>query len=830
MDAEFDNDSDLTSLADEDEQHVNDVVADAGGLRSDSESSLTSLEDDRAESERTNSRNGSRNTSPTTQVSPSRIGSSLSRPAPAKGLRTYGGRRSRVNGNSKKQAIPKRSSEPSPEPSGYESPLTPLSSPPPSPRKRRAPPSIQQPLSSPSKRSRNRKSRELGPLPISDPPTEPISSREMPVNGHRSSSNFPVTPTKRKQDGMHVLQSKAPALSASTGPRRRISQPKSKHVVDRTWSFEALEILVWMEPNAAHKKAVRVRLFSPPYGSVESLLVTLAKPSSSSIASYKDRTYTANSFWLPSSTSSHPTGFDKLKSRWEEACKRIVEEDMRLNDGFPTSLTALLSQPLGYADDDEDDNVSRASPKYPTAPSSALMEGDPWSPPLPDPNVTIPGEYVLCTTKTKGYFGKFYPAKVIAYVPPSGPNDPSRYKVHFMDNFDEDVTRDMFYIYEQEGFGTCKLKLGEFESVESLYEKDGEAELEEDILAKTGSGVVIPEIPLLPPPPPEDFCALTMPEQSSYIIPILTKIIENNYRPAEKRVSAFLSGGRERAKMSKDAPQKGLLTRSELNQLARILECWALSIYSSNGEMRDANISPEIDTHHLPERATAISPEEPDTLQEVPSDPDDLSVEEVSRVSMGIEGSCHPGVDPIPSILTTCLTRDKEQEPSLPPSSLPPSSTIDESPSSTLNGVGDDDHGNIGAESLFDSISHPNRADQRLSNGLPPSATPQRPPSPKRTFKDLLSHEKIHFCTDVLLKEAVIQLLLWRAGKRRSIDLLSETEELLLHESGSNLAGEFDIAHTVQDLRAKKEKFLSARLQSKQPIPAGGTRSRPKKV
>ena len=127
--------------------------------------------------------------------------------------------------------------------------------------------------------------------------------------------------------------------------------------------------------------------------------------------------------------------------------------------------------------------------------------------------------------------------------------------------------------------------------------------------------------------------------------------------------------------------------------------------------------------------------------------------------------------------------------------------------------------------------------------------------SPKRTFKDLLSHEKIHvslpffylefhlismpsidlfpsikFCTDVLLKEAVIQLLLWRAGKRCSIDLLSETEELLLHESGSNLAGEFDIAHTIQDLRAKKEKILAVRMQSKQLTPTGGTRSRPRKA
>lgn len=228
--------------------------------------------------------------------------------------------------------------------------------------------------------------------------------------------------------------------------------------------------------------------------------------------------------------------------------------------------------------------------------------------------------------------------------------------------------------------------------MESLYERDGEAEPDTDTLSETNNHIVIPDIPLLPPPPPEDFCGLTIPEQSSYIIPILSKIVENKYKPAEKRVSAFLNGGRERTNVSKDAPQKGFLTRSELNQLARIVKRWALSLDSpSNGKVRDANASAEIDVRR-PEQDAPIPPEETDVRREGQASPDDLSAKEVSRGPMEIEGSCHPGVDPIPSFLvncqlrwhafsmllqqTTCLSQDKEQEPSLPPSSLPPSSTI----------------------------------------------------------------------------------------------------------------------------------------------------------
>lgn len=247
MSTEFDDDSDLTSLEDEaePEQRADNVVArDNGALQSDSESSLTSIEDDETEARPPNSQNDSRNVVLPTPTSPSRIGSSLSRPTLAKGIRTYGGRKSRVKRPLKKQGAAKHSPEPPPEPSGYESPLTPLPSP--SPRKRRASPSPQTPLSSPSKRSRNRKSRETNRASIAESVAKPMSARKPPVNGHTASPSFAITPTKRKYSGKQTFQNKTPALHTSATPRRRNSPSKSRRTTESTWSVEALGPLVWL--------------------------------------------------------------------------------------------------------------------------------------------------------------------------------------------------------------------------------------------------------------------------------------------------------------------------------------------------------------------------------------------------------------------------------------------------------------------------------------------------------------------------------------------------------------------------------------------------------
>ncbi|EJD02178.1 uncharacterized protein FOMMEDRAFT_147243 [Fomitiporia mediterranea MF3/22] len=805
---ELDDESDLTSL--EGEGNRNDDASDLSSLSADSDFEHFAKDGDDEEDKRSSSRNGTQK-GESLQLSPSRIGSGISRPAPAAGLKTYGGRKSRKRASLKQAKKPK--APPPPEQDlDSDSSLTSLAS---SPRKRRASASALPSTSSPTKRAK-RKSTTAN-TNGNGVSKKSVSKARIFTNGDSELPNLPSTPTKRKRKEAGVeAQSKAPDSSVSVARRRRsFPSPKGK-----AWSLENLGSLVWVERNPAEEKSLQVHIFSPPAESSSPVLSHINNPSPSNVISYNSRSLTADTFWsLPSSSSrARPVNFEKIKSRWELACKEILKEDIRVNDGFPTSVAAILSQSLSDSDESRDDSASRrgrgrkgreSSPKPP--------EISPWSPPPPDPNVTIPGEHVLSATKAKGCSGKYYPAKIIAYVAPSDPTVRPKYTVHFMDNIQEDVTRDKFYIYEQEEFGTCKL--GEFMSVESLHEGDAEDGLGEDIFTETNNDLVIPEFPLLPAPPPEKFCELSMVQQISHIMPILKEITNNNYKPAEKRVTAFLNGGRERVEMSREAPQRGTLTRVELNQLARIIKSWAQRIGQSNDATRDVNGSRVVDTHDHPDLRPKSPSKEDESLQEPSSSPEDLLDKQVLRE-----------------------VQDEGQVPSLPPSSLPPSSTAnvqDDSPSNTPKVVGKDDLNGTAHESA-DKVE-PFSDDLRQEDGVEavanqqvfvaPTSTKSNPTNP--SFEDLLGHEKIHFCTDVLLKEAIIQLLLWRVGKRQVPEPLSDAEEILLHEIGSNLASEFDIAHTVRALRMRKEKSLQAKKMSsssKQGISIGGTRTRPRKV
>lgn len=83
----------------------------------------------------------------------------------------------------------------------------------------------------------------------------------------------------------------------------------------------------------------------------------------------------------------------------------------------------------------------------------------------------------------------------------------------------------------------------------------------------------IPE-PSLPPPPPEVFYQLPMIEQLAFVIPILSKVVECSYTPANARNNEFLRGGKNRAVLSYQV-LKGLLTNLELIELQKALFQWA---------------------------------------------------------------------------------------------------------------------------------------------------------------------------------------------------------------------------------------------------------------
>jgi hypothetical protein len=89
----------------------------------------------------------------------------------------------------------------------------------------------------------------------------------------------------------------------------------------------------------------------------------------------------------------------------------------------------------------------------------------------------------------------------------------------------------------------------------------------------------------------------------------------------------------------------------------------------------------------------------------------------------------------------------------------------------------------------------------------------------------MLQH--FQYCSNVLLPEAIMQLLLWRSGERKSLDLLSPEEEHRMHEIAAVKAQETDWVHDVMRLRdatLRSQKRAAPATAKDAPT---GTRSRP---
>ncbi|KAG8817252.1 hypothetical protein FRC17_011317 [Serendipita sp. 399] len=98
-------------------------------------------------------------------------------------------------------------------------------------------------------------------------------------------------------------------------------------------------------------------------------------------------------------------------------------------------------------------------------------------------------------------------------------------------------------------------------------------------------------------------------------------------------------------------------------------------------------------------------------------------------------------------------------------------------------------------------------------------------------YEALDEREKGLFIVDVLLGEAVIQLLLLRAGKRMTLDLLSDEEENALHDVGLSLSREESTSVTVRtvlEARKRLRKRLGLRQEIHEGVPTEGEGRRPK--
>ena len=76
------------------------------------------------------------------------------------------------------------------------------------------------------------------------------------------------------------------------------------------------------------------------------------------------------------------------------------------------------------------------------------------------------------------------------------------------------------------------------------------------------------------------------------------------------------------------------------------------------------------------------------------------------------------------------------------------------------------------------------------------------------TFITQLTTTSVQYCNNVLLQEAIFQMLLWRTGQRTSLGLLSPEEERRLHAIGVKESEKSNWVHDVIRLRQAAEKRM----------------------
>lgn len=158
--------------------------------------------------------------------------------------------------------------------------------------------------------------------------------------------------------------------------------------------------------------------------------------------------------------SSHSATYSSILQSWDAALQQMNHEDLELNDGLPSTLSALLSGEILHNSDSNEPvgktPKSKGKGRVTKTPQKPIVDED-WSPPGPDPLLEIPGEHVLAREKRSKTI--YWPARVLSYVPPTRSSEQPKYRMQYLDNSEFVITRDMFFTSEEDEFATCKVCL-----------------------------------------------------------------------------------------------------------------------------------------------------------------------------------------------------------------------------------------------------------------------------------------------------------------------------------------------------------------------------------
>lgn len=784
----------------------------------------------------------------------------------------------------------------------------------------------------------------LSPSPFSSVPTSPlISTTDLPPLSIISHSTPP--PKKLSRVGGGSTRSLVVSSSSFSQPSSQISPRKRKafktklpdqgdghgfgdvdtlvwvlvndlgviitSVHDDDDDIEFLDNHMWWPARVVQKQPLRVTLFGDLSLSREPS--TIPSPSEYNIQPIHDlsgekrfsrATFQVSS--LPTSGSSKPSPRKKTKKdmreRWEAAVKAMENADGLKRDGMPEMISAYTGGAFSSEDDDmEDLRLTKKAKVSPRAEFEAPIDR-PWSPPPPDPMLQIPGELILARAlRTRS--NKYWPAQLMAYVPPTKPGGKERYRAKFLDEREYNLTRDKFWTSDEEGFVTCDL--GEFESaVQDIETPDSEDEPEDKKRSPS------PEL-TDPPPSADAFANLSIHAQLAYVKPVLSAIIQGEYTPANKSHEAFMRGGAARSSLMKRAAVRGGLDPNEVKRSQKLIARWALG----EGYARRANVKfkPEAEVAPPLERDSTlclttlvtnvdrladvsiggeIAARSDNTARDFPQPipTSDIGNQIADTEAMAVDQPDTGITDETSATSDVVVYRDISQP--IPPSDIgnqvddpkalmaldkspedvfaasnsasvlsqpiPPSDTGDKIDDNTItvdqpSQTGDSLEPNtidLPSAPLHDqpSPSAPKQviAEQPDSSshsdlphagevGGPAPVQDQQRPVGSQEYESLSTLDKLDYCVNILLPEAIQQLLLWRSGERTTAALLSHSEEERLHERGSAKAQETDWVFDLLRLREAQARLWGTDLKAKGKVEnrgeaKGGTRSRPRKT
>ncbi|KAI9065429.1 hypothetical protein FKP32DRAFT_1590609 [Trametes sanguinea] len=447
-----------------------------------------------------------------------------------------------------------------------------------------------------------------------------------------------------------------------------------------------------------------------------------------------------------------------------------------------------------------------------------------WRAPSANPLLEIPGELVLARDSKRQ---DHWPAKILEYIKPQHARQRPKYRVLFFDGTVLAIDQDMFWTTTDDEFATCRLgeskdNYGLDSDIDAPDEDDKAEDFNRPFASEDEAELRAPSpLPSLPPPAPEVFeYDLSIAEQFEYVKPVLAAVLEGRYGPAMERHEGFMRGAGARRKILDSVPLRGSLSAKEKEEVAYLVRSWA----RRRERRREMGLSTEYPRDKLypsdssaPGEATGHDDDDADSVLTPASDTSGGDTEPLALFE----------AEPPPSsFAATEADTDDDIHLRDPPSDAPVhednhSPQVQESPTvlpdamATKSVDSGDDH--MATEPMAGARGN-DVADETLRT------------APRLSYDDLDAVEKITYCNNVLLQEAILQLLLWRTGQRKTLGLLSPEEEQRLHDVALEEGEKTNWVHDILRMRQAVEKTMLPTFKGKgkagEPVPGVRARTR----